>query len=54
MIEAQIQADLTNLRNETVPVITSLKTTTELHNTTISALETSATSASDLTLWRPA
>ncbi|XP_052314716.1 uncharacterized protein LOC127906535 [Oncorhynchus keta] len=55
-IEARIQevsdtlkADLTILRNETVPAITLLKTTTASHTTTIAALETSATYVSDLT-----
>ncbi|CDQ87731.1 unnamed protein product [Oncorhynchus mykiss] len=55
-IEARIQevsdtlkADLTILRNETVPAITLLKTTTASHTTTIAALETSATNVSDLT-----
>ena len=55
-IEARIQdvsdtlkADLTILRNETVPAITSLKTITEWHTTTIAALETSTTNDSDLT-----
>ena len=48
-IEARIQevsdtlkADLTILRNETVPAITILKTTTASHTTTIAALEASA------------
>ena len=53
-IEARIQevsdtlkADLTILRNETVPAITILKTTTASHTTTIAALEASATNVSD-------
>jgi hypothetical protein len=55
-IEARIQevsdtlkADLTILRNETVPAITLLKTTAASHTTTIAALETSTTNVSDLT-----